>query len=180
MTKKQKEGIDLPNLPNKKTNHDAIEYINLIYSGVEKYEAFKQIFPERFQRVHDRAVEQKRNPKFAVLNDIGAYEAGKYVQELYKINAERYFSHFIDKRTKILNKMADKALDDDLDVKDQMTAAKIFLGHVPEVKKEEKVVIEHKLAEDTKFIAQLQAKKELLYRTASNEDIIEAEIEELK
>lgn len=179
MTKDQKDLFleqELPNLPNKKVNHNAVEYIGLVYQGMDKFDAFKQVFPERFQRVYDRAISQRRNAKNAVLNDIGAYESGKYVQELYKLSQEHYWSHFIDKRTKLLNKLADQAMNDDLDIRDQHNAAKIFLGSVPEMKKEDKVVHEHKIVEDTQFMEQLKARKLALRKLADDDDIVEGEI----
>ena len=183
MDKEQKKKFmeqDLPMVPTKDSDHNAIAYVNLVYQGIDKAEAFLEVFPERHKRIGDKARARHFSPKTAIMQDIGRYESGKYVQKLYKLTQEHYWSHFIDKRTKLLNKLADDALNDDNPLRDQHNAIKIFLGAVPEMKKEEKVVHEHKLAEDDKFLEQLQQKKALLYKAANPEEVIDIEFEELQ
>jgi len=180
MTREDKEKFlegKLPALPSNERQRNAVAYVNLVYSGVNKQKAFKTVFPERAAKAEERAKNSKYSASLALASDITNYESGKYVQELYKLTQETYWTMFIDKRTQLLNRLADKAMNDDLDERDQMQAAKIFLSHVPEVQKEEKVVHEVKLAEDTKFIEQLMAKKKQLYSVANDEDIIDVEVQ---
>lgn len=166
----------LPQLPANDRERLAVEYITMIYEGSDKHTAFKTVFPTRYNRIYNRAKETGHDPRRAVGLDIARFEGGVFVQKLYKLSREHYWTHFIDKRTKLLNNLADEATDQTLDIKDRHSAAKIFLTHVPEVAKEEKVVHEHKIVEDTKFMEQLQARK-LALRSAAEKDVIDVELE---
>lgn len=179
MTVEDKEGFleqKLPRLPATDSQRYAVKYVNLVYSGMTKEKAYGTVFPDRVANLKNKASERDVSASYMVKADVQKYETGKYVRELYKLTQESYWTMFIDKRTRVLNKMADKALDDDLDFKDQLGAAKVFLSHVPDAQKEDKVIHEVKLSEDTKFIAQLEAKKRQLYAVANEEDIIDVEL----
>ena len=170
---------NLPSLPTSEHEKKAVEYVSLVYGGMTKQNAFKTVHAERYERVYNKAKNNNKKPEWAVQWEISSYERGKYVSKLYKITQESYWVNFIDKRTRLLDKMYDHGMDDSLDFKDQISAAKVFLSHIPEIQKEEKVVHEHKLAEDTKFIAQLMEKKRLLYQAANEDEIIDVEMEDL-
>lgn len=168
---------ELPMLPANKNQHNAVAYVNLVYEGTPKIEAFEQVFPERVRKVREKAHRDRRNPNNAIMHDINNYENGKFVTELYRLSRDSYWVNFIDKRTQVLNKMANLAMDDSIDLNHQFSAAKIFLSSVPDVKKEEKVVHEHRLADDDTFKRQLKERQKQLFELATTpEEIIDAEI----
>lgn len=161
---------ELPNVPTKDTEHKAIEYVSLVYDGYDKVEAWKQVFPERYERDKQLALKNRRNVRATVLSRINNYERGKYVTALYSMANEQYYARFVDKRTKMLEKLYDIGMDDEEKMSHRLVAAKTFLGSIPEPKKE----VTHKVEVDVKneFQQKLKEKQQMLYDMA-NPEIIE-------
>lgn len=165
----------LPKLPVLATEKNAIEYVGLIYSGMTKIEAFQSVFSERSKRVMDRAKKQGRSPENTLLHAIATYEQGKFVHSVYAVGAENYYIKFVDKRTNLLNEIYDIAMNKGEKMNARLNASKIFLGSIPEPKKE----ILHKVEVDVKdtFQAKLAKRQKELYSMANNEnEILDAEI----
>ena len=163
---------ELPNLPSKETDHKAIEYVSLVFDGLDKIAAFKEVFPDRYERLSNKAVADKRNVKATVMSAINMYERGKYVASLYSMANEQYYARFVNKRTKLLEKLYDIAMDDEEKMSYRLVASKTFLGSIPEPKKE----IVHKVEVDVndEFRKKLEERQKMLYSIANNSDIEEA------
>jgi hypothetical protein len=163
---------ELPNLPTKDTEHKAIEYVSLVFDGMDKIDAFKETFPARYDRLAKKATADRRNIKATVMSAINMYERGKYVASLYSMANEQYYARFVNKRTKLLEKLYDIAMSDDEKMSHRLVASKTFLGSIPEPKQE----IVHKVEVDVKdeFRRKLEERQKMLYSIANNEDIEEA------
>jgi hypothetical protein len=175
MRKTEENNIDLdslPSLPTKESDKLAVQYVQMVYEGYSKQEAYKAVFPERYQKLKDKCEQYKRSFKVTLTNYICRYEDGKYVSSLYAMGAEQYYKQFIDKRTKLLNKLYDIAMDDEEKMSNRLVASKTFLGSIPEPKKE----VVHKVEVDVKdeFRRKLEEKQSQLYNVANKEDIEEA------
>lgn len=174
-------GIDLtlastkPKMPSKLEDAKAVEYVTLIYGGTDKVEAYKQVFPERYERIKQKAIADKRDVRKTAMYNIQVYESGKYVSSLLTIGSEHYFAQFIDKKTRLLNKMYDIAMDDNELMKNRLSASKIFLTTIP--MPEQKIT--HKVEIDVadSFKAKLAERQKALYSIANEEAIIDAEVE---
>lgn len=162
----------LPNLPTKEYEQQAIEYVTLVYDGLDKIEAFKTIFPERYAKAADKATRYHRNVKATIMSIINMYERGRYVSALYSIANEQYYARFVNKRTSLLEKLYDIGMDDEQKMSHRLVAAKTFLGAIPEPKKE----IVHKIEVDVndEFRNKLLEKQKMLYAIANKEDIEDA------
>ena len=167
---------DLPSLPTRDTDKNAIEYVTLVYDGLDKIEAFKTIFPERYEKAVEKAKKYRRNVKASVMSVINNYERGKYVTSLYSMANEQYYARFVNKRTAMLEKLYDIGMSDEEKMSHRLVAAKTFLGSIPEPKKE----IVHKVEVDVQdeFRKKLEEKQKMLYMVANKEDIEDAIIVE--
>jgi len=163
---------NLPKIPTRESDHKAIEYVSLVYDGVDKIEAFKTIFPERHDKAVAKAKAIRRNVKATLLSIINKYEQGKYVASLYSMANEQYYARFVNKRTSMLEKLYDIGMDEEQKMSHRLVAAKTFLGSIPEPKKE----IVHKVEIDVQdeFRKKLQEKQQMLYKIANKEEIEDA------
>lgn len=167
---------ELPNLPTRDSDKNAIEYVTLVYDGLDKIEAFKTVFPERYEKAKEKATRYRRNVKATILSVINNYERGKYVTSLYYMANEQYYARFVNKRTAMLEKLYDIGMSDDEKMSHRLVAAKTFLSSIPEHKTE----IVHKVEVDVKdeFRKKLEEKQKMLYQIANKEDIEDAIIVE--
>ena len=170
----------LPKLPSTTNQQLAVEYVSLVYDGMDKVEAYGQIFPDRYASVVSRAKARNANERRDLLHHITKYEAGKFLRELYLAGAENYYAKFVDKRTKMLDEMYDVGMDKSEDMRHRLSASKIFLSSIPEAIQEQKVKHEVKvhLGTSDDFVAQIKAKEQaLLGSDMAVSDIIDAEVE---
>ena len=166
----------LPKMPHIETEKKALEYIDLIFTGTEKTEAFKIVFPDRYERIANRAKDFRRGVRATLLCAVREYEDGKYVKSLYTVGNENYFTKFIDKRTRLLDKLYDIAMDEDENMSYRLNASKTFLSSIPEADK--KIVVSHDVDVKVSFKQMLENKQKELYDIANSpEEIIDAELE---
>lgn len=165
----------LPDVPHKDSEKQALEYVTLVYQGIDKVEAYKDIFPERYDRVYNKAIKDRRNPRNTLMNHIAMYEQGKYVSSLYNVGAENFFMQFVDMKTRMLYKLNDIFMDDNQKMSHRLNASKIFLGAIPEPVS--KVKHEVEVDVNVTFKQKLEERQKMLYAMANPTDIIEADIE---
>lgn len=168
-----KSGV--PNIPTKIDEEKAVQYVSLVYQGMDKVEAYKEIFPDRYDRINSKAIKDRRNPRLTLLSHIAMYEKGKYVSELYAVGNENYFVQFVDMKTRMLYKLNDIFCDEGNKMKDRLNASKIFLSSIPEPIAK----VKHEVEVDVtvNFKQKLEERQKMLYSLANKTDIIEAEID---
>lgn len=167
----------VPKLPTNMNTKNAVEYVGLVYSGVDKVEAFRQVFPDKCKKIEDKAQKDRRDKVATLRYHIGIYERGKYVSSLYEVGAKNYFVEFVDKKTNLLNEVYDVAMDKEENMRNRLNASKIFLSSIPEAPKE--VTVKHEVDVKNDFNKKLEERQRALYSIANNEtDILDAEIDE--
>ena len=170
------EGV--PKIPTRTDEKKAVEYVGLVYQGIDKVEAYNQVFPDRHDRIKKKAIADRRNVRATIMYYISAYERGKYVTSLYEVAAKNFFIHFVDKKFNLLNEMYNIGMNQEEDMKHRLNASKIFLSESPDAPKE----ITHKIEVDVKadFKSKLAERQKALYSIANNEnEILDAEIDEV-
>jgi DNA-binding transcriptional regulator PaaX len=172
MREREKPHFDvslIPEIPTQEYQTKALEYVSMVYEGYTKKDAYKAVFPERYQNLKDKCEKYKRNFNVTFTNYICRYEDGKYVTKLYSLANEQYYKRFIDKRTKLLDKLYEIGMDDDEKMSHRLVASKTFLSSTPEPEKK----ITHKIEGDVKieFRNKLEQKQKELYAIANGEDI---------
>jgi len=148
----------------------------MIYEGASKQEAFERVFPDRYNNAKSFAVSKNRNVGAMIGAAITTYESGKYVSKLYGLGREEYWKRFIHKKTKLLDKAFDKAMDDKADNRTQLGFMKVFLDNVPDLVKDETIIVKHKISDDSTFLAKLQERKQLLLNSV--DEIIDIEVQD--
>lgn len=167
----------VPDMPKNTSQKDAVDYVALVYQGVDRVDAFAQVFPHRYKKFVDKAKDDNRNVKKTVMYAVSQYENGKYLNSLFSAGNEHYFKHFISMKTNMLNEMYKVGMDEGNDMRDRLSASKIFLTHIPEPDKTINYKVEVSV-EDT-FAKKLEERQKQLYSIANNEtDILDAEIDE--
>ena len=175
---KQIEG-KLPSLPAKESEKNALEYVSMVYEGTDKVEAFKAVFPDRYKNSVEFANAKGRDERAMVMSTISAYETGKYVSKLYSLGRDEYWKRWIHKKTRALEKVYDMAMDEGVDEegnpmskyseRTQLTALKMFMENVPDIKEDNTINVKHHISADKEFLDKIKARKEALL---SNDDII--------
>lgn len=167
--KKQLEN-KLPNLPTKESEKNALEYVSMVYEGYDKVEAFKLMFPERYKNSEDFAHAQKRDVRAMVMASIAKYESGKYVSKLYSLGRDEYWKRWIHKKTRALEKTYDMAMNDEETPKTQLSALKLFMENVPDMKEEQVINVKHHMGSDKDFLSKLESRKNALLNSVDIED----------
>jgi hypothetical protein len=166
----------VPNIPTRTDQKKAVEYVGLVYTGIDKVNAYKEVFPERYKKIYDRARADRRDVRATCMYHINQYENGKYVSSLYNVANKNYYAQFVDKRTNLLNELYDIAMDKEGEMKNRLIASKTFLSSIPEPDK----VVKHEVEVDVKdtFRAKLAERQKALYSIANKEeDILDVEVE---
>lgn len=166
---------NFPKLPNKLNEEQAVEYVGLIYQGVERVKAYEQVFPDRYNRIKNKAIKDRRDVRQTVISAINVYEGGKYVNSLLQLGAEKVYTRFISKKMILLDKMYDVAMDENNDMKHRLVATKTFLTHIPELQQTQKVEVEVNVKDA--FKEKLAERQKMLYSLANNEEILDAEVD---
>ena len=159
-------------LPTKETEQLAVEYVSLVFDGYDKVEAFKEVFPDRYNAAVEKAIKNKRNQKATIISVINSYERGKYIQSLYSMASEQYYSRFIHKTTTALEELHNIGMDEEQKMSHRLVALKTFLGARPTPKEEIIHKVEHDVADE--FEKKLLMTQKKLYDMANPEVIEEA------
>lgn len=166
----------VPSIPTNMDSKLAVEYVGLVYSGIDKVEAYKTVFPERYAKIEERAKKANRNVRNTVMYMIQQYEDGKYVKQLYSVGNQNYFTQFVDKRTRMLEELFNIGMNPEQDMKSRLTASKIFLGSIPMPEQKVTHMVEVDVTVD--FRNKLAERQKMLYSIANNEEeILDAEAE---
>ena len=166
----------LPSLPSKDTEKNAIEYVALIYEGMDKADAFKQVFPDNAQNAIEFARSHNRDERAMIKAKAITYEKGKYVSKLFNLGRDEYWKRWIHKKTKALETAYDRAMDDSKSDMVQMRYLKLFLDSVPDMKEEQVINVKHHIGSDAKFMENIKARQEALLNGLDS--IIDAELSE--
>lgn len=167
----------LPNINGDKYKEQCAYYTELVFTKMDKIEAFKQSFPERYQTAIDNANGNNGLINANVTKEINKLERNKFVQECFYSANKHWWIKFLGKKQDIYEKLYETALDDNERTSDRLNASKIFLSYIPDAPKDDKITIEVKVG-STEFKDMLLEKKRELYNAANSEDIIEGEIDE--
>jgi excinuclease UvrABC ATPase subunit len=107
---------ELPSIPSGMDSKKAIEYVGLVYKGIDKVDAYKQVFPERCDRITKKALSCRRDVRATIMHSISVYEQGKYVSSLYSVGSKHYFMQFVDKRTRMLEELFNIGMNQEEDI----------------------------------------------------------------
>ena len=152
----------------------AAYYTELVFTGTKKREALKQAFPDKYNHAVNKAAGNKNLIAPNISRAISLLERSKFVQDCFNQANKHWWMKFMTKKQDIFTKLYDDALNEDLETRDRHNAAKIFLAHIPDAPKEDKITVEVKVGSD-EFKAQLAEKKRLIHNIA-NETIEDAEV----
>lgn len=164
----------LPSIPSKENEKNAVEYVSLVYEGYDKVEAFKKIFPEQARNAEEFAISKGRDIRAMIMAKALRYEQGKYVSKVYELGRKDYWKKYIHKKTRLLDRAFDMAMDDDRTEKVNMMAMKLFLDNIPDMKEDNTVTVKHQISADKDFLAKIESRKRALLNSA--DEIIEAEV----
>lgn len=165
----------VPNIPTRTDEKKAVEYVGLVYTGTDKVEAYKQVFPDRYERISTKALQDRRNVRATVMYHIASYERGKYVSSLYDVGSKSFFVQFVNMKFNMLNEMYNIGMDKEEDMKHRLNAGKIFLSSIPDAPKE----VTHKVEVDVanNFKNKLAERQKMLYSMANEDEILDIEID---
>lgn len=152
---------------------DGLKYVDLVFSGMSREEAYAMVYPDKYQEMVDNAKKKRIHLGRHVKSKINQFESTPKIKGLFAHGSDKYWTSFIGLRTKILNKLGRDALDESNDIKDQLNASKLFLGAVPMMDKTLKVDVKVRLSDDEDFIRQLQDKKKLLMDMIPDAELID-------
>lgn len=168
----------LPAIPSKQSEQNAVEYVALVYEGCDKAEAFQKIFPEQYKNAVEFAHARGRDERAMVMARVSKYEQGKYVSEVYKLGRDDYWKKFIHKKTRLLNKAYDMAMDDvegkEYSERTQLMAMKTFLDNVPDMAEDKTINVKHHISADTEFLQKIQQRKQALLNSV--DEIVDVEV----
>ena len=170
---------NLPSINGDEYKEQCAYYTELVFTKMNKVEAFKKAFPDRYKEALDKTGGNPSVVNANITKEINKIERSKFVQECFYSANKHWWMKFLGKKHDIFEKLYNDAMDDNLEVKDRHSASKIFLGYVPDAPKEDKVTVEIKVGSD-EFKDMLAQKKRQLYMVAndSSEDIIEVNVNE--
>lgn len=172
---------DMKNLPS--VNGDEYKeqcayYTELVFTKMNKIEAFKKAFPDRYKDALDKTGGNPSVVNANIAKEINKIERSKFVQECFYSANKHWWMKFLGKKQDIYEKLYDTAMDDEESTQNRLNASKIFLQFIPDAPKEDKVIVEVKVGSD-EFKDMLLEKKRALYNAANNtDDIIDGEIDE--
>lgn len=152
----------------------AAYYTELVFTGTKKKDALKEAFPDKYDNAIKKAAGNKNLIAPNLAKAVAMVERAKFVQDCFNQANKHWWMKFMTKKQNVFEKLYKDALDEDLDTRDRHNAAKIFLAHIPDAPKEEKITVEVKVGSD-EFKAQLAEKKRAIHSIA-NETIEDAEV----
>lgn len=141
------------------------EYVALVTSGVSKYKALKEVYPEKYAEC------DTKRKKTLVINGI---ERNNYCKSLYADWDRRWHTSFYGKRHRIFERLYDISMDDNEQRKDSLAAMNTLLKYMPQAPHHVDVDVKVDATDD--FKKMLLAKKKELHKLANGEDVVDAEI----
>lgn len=167
---------NLPNANGDEFKESCAYYTELVFTKMSKENAFKAAFPDKYKQAVDRAGGNDRVVNANIKKAINSVEGSKFMKDCFYAANKHWWMKFLGKKQDVFEKLYEDAMDDELAARDRHNASKIFLAHIPDAPKEDKVTVEVKVGSD-EFKNMLMDKKRQLMN-AANEDIIEVETED--
>ena len=164
----------LPNVAKNPDDMVYMDYVTDVIGGMEKSVALKKWFPELYKLAKGRA---KGNPDVLdanVSSQIGTLERKVIVRKMYESARKTAWTHFLAKKHKLYENTYSMALDEELSVKERLSATKLLFEHMPKFEEDKTLVVEVK-DNKNEFLEGLQAMKRALHKEA-NSEITEAEV----
>ena len=168
----------LPDTITNEQNRQYGEYVELVFSGVSKFDAFKEVFPDRYQLAIDRASGNNRVVNANIKKGINAIERSDVVKQAYQLAHKTWWTKFVTKKQDLLENMYDIAMDRDQATRDRVNATKVALQYMPQAATDVNINIDASEKAVT-FLDKLQKQKNLLYKVA-NEDVVDVEVEDIE
>jgi len=138
-----------------------VDYVLSIVAGDSKEEAYARLFPDRYKKIQG-------NPH-RTRNAIYSLEQGEYVSKMMKTANKQAYSRFFGKVDKVLGRVYDIAMSEDVELKDSMTAANTFLKNVPKAPEEIDIKVEVDIKDSYK--AMLLERKKFMTELANGSAI---------
>jgi hypothetical protein len=149
-------------------------YTELIFTGTPKREAFKEAFPDEYEKV---LADHPQMYEAVIGKRINTLERTKFVQECFTAANKNWWMRFMTKKQDIYENLYSIAMDEGEKTADRLAASKTFLQYVPDAPKEDITVnVEVKVGSD-EFKKMLDDKKRQLHSVA-NKDVIDVEVED--
>ena len=148
-----------------KTKQAQIDYVLAIISGDSKEEAYARYFPDRYSKI--------KGNQTRVRSAIYALENGDYVSGMMRTANKQAYSRFFGKVDKVLQKVYDIAMDDNIEVRDSLSAANTFMKHVPKAPEEIDIKVEVDVGDQYKKMLEERHKYML---ELANKDYVDVEV----
>ncbi|MGA1047512.1 MAG: hypothetical protein ACO3UU_05850, partial [Minisyncoccia bacterium] len=160
---------DVSRLANDANRDKYKEYVEMIFRGVSKEDAYKECFPAEWIEIKDKS-------KNIITKTINKVDNSKIVQDMYSLVHKHWWKDFIVKKQDIFSNLYGMAMNEDIAPRDRISASKTLLQHIPEAPTEINInsVVEHKIS----FEDKLKDMQRKLYKTANNidEEIIDVTV----
>ena len=164
MTKQ--ELASYPTMPlGDKRKEAMVQYVLDIAEGLSKEDSFKKNFPERAKSIKPKSITMA----------IYRLEEDEYVQKMFRTLNKQAYSRFFGKVDKVLNKVYERAISDEVDDMVALKAADTFMKHVP--KQQDSVDIKVEVDIKDQYKEFLADRKKFMHKLA-NSDAIDVEIEQ--
>lgn len=149
-----------------------MEYVQAILGGTEKPEALKQYFPELYELAIERANGNPNVINANVTAQINKLERRSVVRKMYEVAHKNAWTNFVAKKHKLYNNLFSMSTDEDVSVRDRISATKVLLDHMPKFEEDKTIVVEVKDGK-REFIEELRKMQIALFKQANNEDVKE-------
>lgn len=165
---------ELPSVFKDDKNLDYGEYVELVFSGIGKEEAFKRVFPERYRNAIKEAGNNEKLVNSKIWKHIGIIERTNVVKSAYEVAHQTWWTKFITKKQTLLENLYDIAVDANESTKDRINASRTALQYMPNMEQTLTVKIE----DDSKneWLNRLAERKRELFKLANDKDVVDVEV----
>ena len=168
---------ELPKVVTNDNERQYAEYVMLVLSGMEKKDAFKEVFPDRYKIAVERAGGNQRVVGANVKKGWMQVERTNVCKKLYETAHKTWWVSFLDKKNKLYENLYDMAIDSDIQPRDRIHASKVMLEHMPTFKEDINVKVEVKQTKED-FVNHLREIQLSLQKTAVEDEITDIEVVE--
>ena len=172
---KKKQLKELPSITGKVHNEAHFEYVSNVVKGMKKTRAFELAYPDKYQKLKDGG--DARFFEANLRRSINTMDKNPIVEKMYNAQDKMLYTDFIHKKHKLLNRMYEQGMDDDLDVRDQQSATKIFMQFVPNIQRDLNINVDVNISREDDHRKMLIERKKALHEIA-NSNVIDVEVED--
>lgn len=156
-----------------------MEYVQAVLGGMEKHDALKEYFPDKYDLAIKRANGNERVVKANITSQINLLERKSTVKKMYEVAHKNAWTNFVAKKHKLYENLYKMSVDENNSVRDRISSTKVLLDHMPKFEEDKTIVVEVKDGK-AEFVESLRQMQIELHKQANKniEEVIDVEAEE--